>query len=71
MIDIKKEEKELHKQALYLHLIHKGYSFNKAEFIVKRIFRDRENIVWLIVKKKILLTHILLFGLHIKNSKAF
>ena len=41
MIDIKKEEKELHKDAMYLHLIHKGYSSNKAKFIVKRIFRDK------------------------------
>ena len=45
MINIKKEKKELYKDAMYFHLIHNGYSFNKAEFIVKRIFRDSENII--------------------------
>ncbi len=45
MIDIKKEEKELNKDAMYFRLIHNGYSFNKAEFMVKRMFRDRGNII--------------------------
>ena len=40
MIDIKKEVKKLYKDAMCFHLIHSGYSFNQAEFMVERIFRN-------------------------------
>jgi hypothetical protein len=50
MIDIKKEEKKLYKDAMYFHLIHNGYSLRKAQFIIKRLFIDRKNIIWLITK---------------------
>jgi len=43
MIHKKKEEKEFYKDAMYFNLINKGYSPKKAEFIVKRIFSDKEN----------------------------
>ena len=45
MFDKKKAEKELCKDAMYYNLINKGYSPKKAEFIVKRIFNDKQNII--------------------------
>ena len=45
MIDIKKVEKEFYKDAMYFYLMHNGYSFNKAELIVKWIFSDRDKII--------------------------
>jgi len=38
MIDVKKEKKKLYEDAIYFHLIHNGYSFNKAKFLIERIF---------------------------------
>ena len=52
MFDKKKAEKELQKDALYFNLINKGYSPQKAEFIVKRYFNDKENIIWLMEREK-------------------
>ena len=45
MCNKKKKEKELYKDAMIFNLINKGYSPKKAEFIVKRFFNDKENII--------------------------
>ena len=52
MLDKKKAEKELQKDALYFNLINKRYSPQKAEFIVKRYFNDKENIIWFMKSEK-------------------
>jgi len=44
MIDIKIEEKRLYKNALYFHLIRKGYSSNEAKFYSERMTKIRENV---------------------------
>jgi len=44
MVDVKKEEKRLYIDAMFFHLIHSGYSEYKAEYLVRRIARDRQNI---------------------------
>ena len=41
MQDIEKDEKRLYIDAMYFHLIHRGYPVYKAEYLVRRIIRDR------------------------------
>jgi hypothetical protein len=43
MTDVDKEKRRLYKDALYFHLIHKGYSNFKAEYLSKLLYRDNEN----------------------------
>jgi hypothetical protein len=43
MIHKKTDEKEFYKDVLYFNLINRGYSPKKAEFIVKRIYSEKEN----------------------------
>lgn len=45
MLDVKKEEKRLYLDAMYFHLINKGHPENKAEFLVRRIVKNRRNII--------------------------
>lgn len=45
MSNNKKAKVELYKDMMYYNLIDKGYSPKKAEFIVKRFFKDNENII--------------------------
>ena len=45
MSNNKKAEIELYKDMMYYNLINKGYSPKKAEFIVKRFFKDKESII--------------------------
>ncbi len=44
IIDTKKEEKRLYIDAMFFHLINKGYSYYKAEFLIKRIIINREDL---------------------------
>ena len=45
MYNNKKAEIQFYKDAMYYNLINKGYSPQKAEFMVKRFFKDEENII--------------------------
>jgi hypothetical protein len=45
MSDIKKEKKRLYLDAMYFHLINKGHSEYKAEFLVRRIVKNKRNII--------------------------
>ena len=45
MYNDKKAEIEFYKDAMYYNLINKGYSPQKAEFMVKRFFIDIEKII--------------------------
>ena len=38
IIDVNKDIKKLYMDAMYYHLIHKGYSDQKASAIIKRVF---------------------------------
>jgi hypothetical protein len=41
MFDKKKKEKELYKDAMFYKLKDKGHSSKKAEFLIKRFFKDK------------------------------
>lgn len=44
MIDeINLNEKRLYKDAMYYHLIHNGFSFDKAKFLVDRITKMKKD----------------------------
>ena len=36
------DEKRLYKDAMYFHLIHNGYSFDKAKFLIERITKMKK-----------------------------
>jgi len=36
------DEKKLYKDAMYYHLIHNGYTFDKAKFLVERITKMKK-----------------------------
>ena len=38
MIDQKEETKKLYKDAVYYHLLHKGYNYKRAEIESEKIF---------------------------------